>query len=110
MGSQVSDVDILLATVAGQIRELASTLAAGGRVVALNGTDVGAVHWAAQNGLRAAFMLVEPDRSDLEILADLADNGQLTVHVDTVFPLSEVADAHRLGERGRTIGKIILVP
>ncbi|MFF2130890.1 NADP-dependent oxidoreductase [Streptomyces olivochromogenes] len=110
VGSQVSDVDILLATVAGQIRELASTLAAGGRVVALNGTDVGAVHWAAQNGLRAAFMLVEPDRSDLEILADLADSGQLTVHVDTVFPLSEVADAHRLGERGRTIGKIILVP
>lgn len=108
--SQVSDVDILLATVAGQIRELASTLVAGGLVVALNGTDVEAVHWAAQNGLRAAFMLVEPDRSDLEILADLAGSGRLTVHVDTVFPLSEAANAHRLGEQGRTIGKIILVP
>ncbi|MFI5474585.1 NADP-dependent oxidoreductase [Streptomyces cacaoi] len=110
VGSQVSDVDILLATVAGQMRELAGTLVAGGRVVALNGADVEAVHWATQNGLRAEFMLVEPDRSDLEILADLAENGQLTVHVDTVFPLSKAADAHRLGEQGRTIGKIILVP
>jgi NADPH:quinone reductase-like Zn-dependent oxidoreductase len=110
VGSQVRDVDILLATVAGQIRELAGTLVAGGRVVALNGTDAEAVRWAAQNGLRAEFMLVEPDRSDLEILADLAGNGQLTVHVGTVFPLSEAADAHRLGEQGRTTGKIILVP
>ncbi|WP_037626258.1 NADP-dependent oxidoreductase [Streptomyces aureus] len=108
VGSQVADVDVLLATVAGQIQELAGTLVPQGRIVALNGADAGAVQWAVENGLRADFMLVEPDRFDLETLASLAGNGLLDVHIDTVFPLEQVADAHRLGERGRTVGKIVL--
>ncbi|MEU9139546.1 NADP-dependent oxidoreductase [Streptomyces sp. NPDC048404] len=110
VGAQVRGVDVLLSTIAGQIRELADVLVPGGRIVALNGADAGAVQWAAENGLRADFMLVEPDRTDLESLASLAEKGQLTVHVDTVFPLDQVIDAHRLGEEGRTVGKIILVP
>lgn len=108
VGAQVADVDVLLATVAGQIRELAGTLVPGARVVALNGVDAGAVQWAVENGLRADFMLVEPDRGDLESLASLAEDGLLDVHIDTAFPLERVADAHRMGEQGRTIGKIVL--
>ncbi|MFE2533638.1 NADP-dependent oxidoreductase [Streptomyces sp. NPDC059371] len=108
VGSQAADVDVLLATVAGQIEELAGTLAPEGRIVALNGADAGAVQWAVENGLRADFMLVEPDRADLESLASLAGDGLLDVHVDTVLPLERVADAHRLGEQGRTTGKIVL--
>ncbi|MFD5633998.1 NADP-dependent oxidoreductase [Streptomyces sp. NPDC127077] len=108
VGSQAADVDVLLATVAGQIEELAGTLAPGGRIVALNGADAGAVQWAVENGLRADFMLVEPDRADLESLASLAGDGLLDVHVDTVLPLERVADAHSLGEQGRTTGKIVL--
>ncbi|MDX3748790.1 zinc-binding dehydrogenase [Streptomyces sp. AK08-02] len=65
---------------------------------------------AAQNGLRADFMLVEPDRADLEALASLADEGRITVHSDRTFPLDQVIDAHRMGEKGRTTGKIVLVP
>ncbi|MEU4173086.1 NADP-dependent oxidoreductase [Streptomyces sp. NPDC026665] len=108
VGSQVADVDVLLATVAGQIRELAGTLVPEGRIVALNGADAGAVQWAVENGLRADFMLVEPDRADLESLALLVADGLLDVHIDTVLPLERVADAHRLGEQGRTTGKIVL--
>ncbi|MGW1965155.1 NADP-dependent oxidoreductase [Streptomyces sp. NPDC001935] len=108
VGAQVADVDVLLATVAGQIEELAGTLVPGGRIVALNGADADAVRWAVENGLRADFMLVEPDRADLEALASLAGDGLLDVHIDTVLPLERVADAHRLGERGRTTGKIVL--
>ncbi|MGW3917140.1 NADP-dependent oxidoreductase [Streptomyces sp. NPDC005070] len=108
VASQVTNVDVLLATVAGQIQELAGTLAPGGRVVALNGADAASVQWAVENGLRADFMLVEPDRFDLESLASLVQDGLLDVHIDTVFPLEQVADAHRLGEQGRTTGKIVL--
>ena len=43
VSSQVRDVDILLATVPGQIRDLAEVLVPGGRVVALNGADTDAV-------------------------------------------------------------------
>lgn len=55
-------------------------------------------------------MLVEPDRADLEALASLADEGRITVHSDRTFPLDQVIDAHRMGEKGRTTGKIVLVP
>lgn len=110
MSSQVRDVDVLLATIAGQIRDLAEVLVPGGRVVALNGVDADTVRWAAQNGLRADFMLVEPDRADLETLASLAEEGRITVHIDRTFPLDQVIDAHRLGEEGRTTGKIVLIP
>ncbi|WP_327188326.1 NADP-dependent oxidoreductase [Streptomyces sp. NBC_01334] len=110
VSSRVRDVDVLLATVAGQIRGLVEVLAPGGRVVALNGADAETVQWAADNGLRADFMLVEPDRADLEVLASLAGEGRLTVHIDRVFPLGQVIDAHHLGEEGRTTGKIILTP
>ncbi|MFF4553656.1 NADP-dependent oxidoreductase [Streptomyces sp. NPDC001422] len=110
VSTQVKDIDVLVATVAGQIRGLAEVLVPGGRVVALNGADAETVQWAAENGLRADFMLVEPDRADLERLASLAEEGRLAVHIDRVFPLSQVVDAHELGEEGRTTGKIILTP
>ena len=110
MSSQVRDVDVLLATVPGQIRDLAEVLVPGGRVVALNGADADTVQWAAQSGLRADFMLVEPDRADLEALALLAEESRITVHIDRTFPLDQATDAHRLGEEGRTTGKIVLIP
>ncbi|MEV5530466.1 NADP-dependent oxidoreductase [Streptomyces prunicolor] len=110
VSSQVRDVDVLLATVPGQIRDLAEVLVPGGRVLALNGADADAVQWAAQSGLRAGFMLVEPDRADLEALALLAGESRITVHIDRTFPLDQAADAHRLGEEGRTTGKIVLIP
>jgi len=53
-------------------------------------------------------MLVEPDPRGLAELAALVDAGQLRVVVDSVFPLEKAADAHRLGETGRTTGKIVL--
>lgn len=110
VGSHVTGADVLLATVAGQLHDLKRTLVPDGRVVALNGADAEAVQQLSNQGLRAVFMLVEPDRADLEALAFLAQSGALTVHVDQVFPLEQAAEAHRFGELGRSTGKIILAP
>jgi NADPH:quinone reductase-like Zn-dependent oxidoreductase len=46
-----------------------------------------------------------------EQMADLTrifDAGSLKVHVDAVFPLQEVGQAHRLSEGGHVRGKIVL--
>ncbi|OKI00829.1 alcohol dehydrogenase [Streptomyces sp. CB02923] len=51
---------------------------------------------------------VRPDSAGLAALADLADAGKLTVHVDTVLPLSEAAEAFRRSQESRTRGKIVL--
>jgi NADPH:quinone reductase-like Zn-dependent oxidoreductase len=32
----------------------------------------------------------------------------LTVHVEKTFPLEQAAEAHELGEEGRTKGKLVL--
>lgn len=54
------------------------------------------------------YVWVRPDASDLASLAQLADAGKLTVHVDQALPLAEAAQAWRLSQAGRTRGKIVL--
>ena len=42
------------------------------------------------------------------MLASLVDEGALKPLVDTVLPLEEAAEAHRLIETGRVRGKLVL--
>ena len=63
---------------------------------------------ARERGFTAVGMLVEPDGDGLEELAGLVAAGALRVLVAETFPLDRAADAHRLGEQGRTTGKIVL--
>jgi NADPH:quinone reductase-like Zn-dependent oxidoreductase len=41
-------------------------------------------------------VIVEPDHNGLEALSALVQSGKLQVHVEHVFRLTEVAQAHRL--------------
>ena len=43
-----------------------------------------------------------------ELDALKAEIGALFKHLEQVFPLSDAAKAHELGESGRTTGKIVL--
>lgn len=65
---------------------------------------------AAERGLSATGMLVEPDGDGLEALARLVDEGRLRVVLAETFPLERAADAHRVGEQGGTTGKLVLTP
>ncbi|MFJ1870579.1 NADP-dependent oxidoreductase [Streptomyces chartreusis] len=57
---------------------------------------------------RALFFVVEPDRARLADLAQRLRDGRLRVHVGTVRPLAEVADAFAPKQRvpGRTIIRV----
>jgi NADPH:quinone reductase-like Zn-dependent oxidoreductase len=63
---------------------------------------------AAERGLRATGMLVEPDGDGLDDLARLVDDRRLRVLVAETFPLERASHAHRAGELGRTTGKLVL--
>jgi NADPH:quinone reductase-like Zn-dependent oxidoreductase len=54
------------------------------------------------------YVWVRPDAAGLAELARLADDGELTSHVEHALPLPEAAQAWRLSESGRTRGKIVL--
>ncbi|MFD3947968.1 NADP-dependent oxidoreductase [Streptomyces sp. NPDC058579] len=102
----VSDVDIVLDALGGETAERSvKTLQTGGRLITLPGPDDVPT---APDGVRVAWVLVEPDHLGLREVAALVESGALRPVVDTVLPLSEAAKAHELGERGRTTGKIVL--
>lgn len=88
-------------TVGGDaLRASADTLAQGGRLASIADGEV------FSYGGRYAF--VRPDADDLAQVAELAERGIVSVHVDRVFPLERAADAYRLNQEGRTRGKIVV--
>lgn len=63
---------------------------------------------AKDAGVRATTIKALPDGRVLAELAALVASGELQVHVEEVFPLERVADAHRTLEGGHTRGKLVL--
>jgi NADPH:quinone reductase-like Zn-dependent oxidoreductase len=104
-------VDVVLDPIGGctTLRSL-KVLKPGGLLVRLPPmTDDTMLSRATELGVRALRLLVEPDRQGLQGLAELVTAERLHVAVDSIFPLSEAAAAHRRGETGHATGKIILV-
>lgn len=94
-------IDAAFDTVGGEaLRVSAETLAHDGRLASIADAEV------FSYGGRYAF--VRPDAQDLAQIAELAEQGIITVHVDQVFTLEQAADAYRLNEQGRTRGKIVV--
>ncbi|WP_329212725.1 NADP-dependent oxidoreductase [Streptomyces sp. NBC_00683] len=94
-------IDAAFDTVGGEaLRVSAETLAPDGRLASIADAEV------FSYGGRYAF--VRPDAQDLAQIAELAEQGIITVHVDQVFTLEQAADAYRLNEQGRTRGKIVV--
>lgn len=104
------DVDVALDSLGGPnwARSL-RTLRPGGTLISiLPPDDTFPAKEAEAAGVRAVFMLVEPDHAGLREITSLVEDGRLRVIADEVFPLEEAARAHTLGETGRTTGKIVL--
>jgi len=57
-------------------------------------------------GLGGRYVFVRPERSHLDELRALAEDGRLRVDLAATYPLERIADAHRANEEGRTRGKI----
>jgi NADPH:quinone reductase-like Zn-dependent oxidoreductase len=60
-------------------------------------------------GVRVTWILVDADRAVLRTVAELAEAGTLRPAIAGTFPFTEAAEAHRLGETGRTTGKLVLL-
>jgi len=106
----VGPVDAVLDPVGGAYGERSlDVLRRGGVLVSLaSPTEHRWAPVAAARGLRAGFMLVEPDRAALASVTALAAEGRVRPHVAHVLPLEQAAKAHELGEGGGLTGKIVL--
>lgn len=106
----VRDVDVVLDTIGGEYgpRSLA-TLRPGGIVVSiLVGSSPGLEEQAAEQGKQALGMLVEYDQAGMRAIEALVRGGKLRPEIAAVFPLTDAAKAHEMGETGRTTGKIVI--
>jgi NADPH:quinone reductase-like Zn-dependent oxidoreductase len=106
----VKDVDVVLDTLGGEttVRSL-RVLRPGGLVVSILPVGSEDFHTEAERlGVRGLRMLVDADRADMEAIAELVEAGKLRPAIAGTFPLAEAAEAHRLGETGRTTGKLVL--
>lgn len=110
----VSDVDVVVDLV-GDAHDSTGTRAVGvlrpgGLLVAVPTAVPSDELQAAADarGVRASPFLVEPDGTSLTRIAALIEAGEVQVEVADIFPLERAGEAHAVGERGRTRGKIVL--
>jgi NADPH:quinone reductase-like Zn-dependent oxidoreductase len=106
----VKDVDVVLDTLGGEtsVRSL-RVLRPGGIVVSILPVGSDEFYQEAERlGVRALRMLVDADRSGMKAVVDLVERGKLRATIADTFPLADAAEAHALGDTGRTTGKLVL--
>lgn len=106
----VRDVDVVLDTIGEdyQLRSLRTLKRGGTMVSTVPRAAEGLFERAAELGVRAELILVEADHAGMLAIADLVERGRLRATIAGTFPLDRAAEAHRLGETGRTAGKLVL--
>ncbi len=103
----VSDVDVVLDSIGGDVFDRSlEVLNPGGTIVSLRERQP--KERAGHRNVRAMYVLVRPEGSQLGELTELADAGHLDVVVQDELPLGEVAKAHEMSEAGHTRGKLVL--
>ncbi len=111
--TQLSDLDVVIDLIGNTVADTGSrslsTLRPGGLIInAPTGSWDGFEAEATEAGMRATTFKVAPDASTLAVITRLIDSGDVRVHIDEIYPLSEAAEAHRALERGHTRGKLVL--
>ncbi len=102
-----ADVDVVLDTMAGDVRERSwAVLKPGGVIVSILGPP--SAETATRYGVRTAAVFVHPDGNQLAEIAALVDEGRLKPNVEAVYSLAEVAQAHGHVQEGHTRGKVVL--
>ena len=110
---QASDIDVVIDLI-GNAKDDTGTrslkvLKPGGLIVNVpSGTWATMAQEAEEAGVRATHFKVDGSGATLEQLTAMILDGTVQVHIDEVFPLGDVASAHRSLESGHTRGKIVL--
>jgi NADPH:quinone reductase-like Zn-dependent oxidoreductase len=107
---RVRDADVLLDAVGGDgtVAALGALRDGGLAIVIPSVSNVDNLRAQVGDRVRITGLLVEPDRTGLESIGDLAALGRLRPTIAETFPLAEAARAHEIGEHGRTMGKLVL--
>ena len=96
--------DAALDLFGGDDREQAfASLRQGGRLASVARPPPG-----PREGHEVHYVFVRPDGEGLRELCELVDAGKLRPHIEEIFPLERVAEAHERLEDGHVRGKLVL--
>lgn len=104
----VGNVDAVLAAVGGDdiLTRSIQVIRKGGHLISL--LDDLDINIAKQHGINFQRWWVMPNANNLTEIAQLIDNGKITVNIDKIFPLNKIKQAHTLSESQRVSGKIVI--
>lgn len=101
----VSDIDVVFDTVGGQTLQRSwRVLRPRGRLVTIASAEANATDPRS----REAFFIVEPNRKQLTLIANLLESGELRPFVGAVVPLSRAPEAFAGAVPGRHRGKVVV--
>ncbi len=107
----VNGVDVVFDTVGGAVMEQSlSVLKPQGVLVTILAQELPAyiLQKASELGVQAKGMLVQPNADQLVQLSKLVSEGHIKPTVQSVLPLSQAKQAHKLSEQGHVRGKVVL--
>ncbi len=105
--SKLADLDIVFDTMGGEVLEKTwATLKKGGCLISI--AEIPNQELAAKHEVNANFCFVQASSGKLSEISNLIDSGYVTVEVDSVFRLDDIAKAHAKSESGHTRGKIVI--
>ena len=105
---ETGDLDVVLDLVGGDTwRRSLNVLKPGGHLVSVM-MDPAVIAGSKAAGKTGHLYIVEPSGAELERIAGCIEDGKLKARIDTVFPIEDVAAAHRHLEAGKARGKVVL--
>jgi len=105
---EVSEVDVVLDLLSGETRERSLPLLRKNGILVTTLAPEPPAEVQARYQIRAAAMLVKPDRRQLGEIARLIDSGRVRPIVQS-YPFAEFQQAFRQSQAGYTRGKLALV-
>ncbi|MBT2218638.1 NADP-dependent oxidoreductase [Virgibacillus dakarensis] len=105
----IDDYDIVVDTMGGAIQERSfDVLKNGGKLVSI--AQPPDERLAAENGVKAGFLWLEPDGKQLAELGKLLENGKVKANIGHTFPLNQdgLRSAHELSQSHHAKGKIAI--
>jgi NADPH:quinone reductase-like Zn-dependent oxidoreductase len=108
---QIGPFDVIFDTVGSQLHRYRRRLTRRGRMVTigLSGAALAAIAASSVYGAhRVRTFSANPDAAVLRDLADYVTSGALRPVVDRVYPLADIALAHKAFERGGVVGKHVI--
>lgn len=107
LAEAIMPVDAVIDTMGGDVlKQSFAAVKKGGTIVTL--IDFEGIKSADEYGVVGKTVFGTPNQVQLQQIAELLAQGILKPHVEAIFPLSQVQQAHQRVESGHTRGKIVL--